>query len=110
MSAIVTQNAWAPAMRCSQFCSRMSSIDSMETSAPGGGLAALADIALPSRVDRAGDQPGHFFWTGGGDRFLRDLAAASHHRHPVANREHIGHAMADQDDRHARIAQAANEI
>ena len=44
------------------------------------------------------------------DRLVGHLAATTHHHHPIANRENVGHAMADEHDRHAGILEAADEI
>ena len=44
------------------------------------------------------------------DRLVGDLAAAAHHHDAVADREDVRHAVADQDDRDALVAQAADQV
>ena len=38
------------------------------------------------------------------------LSPAAHHHHPIADGEHVRHAMADEDDRHAGVLQAADQV
>src|SRR5579872_2134274 len=107
-SAAVTQIDWAPRRRCSADCSCRSSTASIETWSPG--FEAWLVIPASCRLNRASDQPSHFLGRRLFDLFVGDLAAAPHYHHAVANREDVGHSVRDQDDRHARIAQSADEI
>src|SRR5262245_1512542 len=60
--------------------------------------------------DRAGDEPGHLFRTGGGDRLVGDLGAAAQDDDAIGHREHVGHAVADEHDGDPLLAQSAHQV
>src|SRR5262245_21146687 len=100
-AAASTQNACSPSTRCSRPWLRVSMARWRSTD------IALLPIGGSCRGDRACDQPGHLFGAGHGDRLVGDLGTAAQHDDAIGHREHVRHAVADQHDGDALIAQPA---
>src|ERR1700748_1666766 len=106
-AAINTQKVWRDKSHVSGLCARLSMLSSSK-----------AVIAFPSHLarprscsfDRASDQSGHFLWRSRCDGLVGDLASAAQDDDAVGEREHVRHAMADQDDRQALLAQTPDQV
>ena len=97
-------------MRCQSVCCWTPSTDSIETLACGGRLGGFRRHGRSlTRVYRAGDQAGDFLGRSRLDRLVGDLVAAAHDDDAVADLEDVGHAVADQHDRHALLLQALDQ-
>src|SRR4051794_24041424 len=90
----------------------MPTIDSMETSAAweAARTAGVALSAMSGCMDRSCDETGDLLGRRLGDRLVRDLAAAAHDDHPVADLKYVRHAVADQDDGVALVLEAADQV
>src|SRR5262245_9648380 len=60
--------------------------------------------------DGAGDEPGHLLGAGRGHGLVGHLGPAAQHHDAIGHREHVGHAMADQDHGDALVAQPAHQV
>src|SRR6266850_4237100 len=60
--------------------------------------------------DGPGDQSRHFLRRTGGDVLVGDLATAAQYHDAIGNAEYIRHAMADEHDRDAAIAQLSHQV
>src|SRR5258708_1395904 len=105
-SATVTQNAWLASTRWTMPPSRRAP----PFAAGSDALARPVASAASGCMDRPGDEPGYFLRTRLLDRLLGHLAAAAQHQHAVAHGEDVGHAVADQHDGDALVAQASDEV
>src|SRR5471030_1916959 len=68
-------------------------------------LLRSAVIAASGGPDRAGDEAGHLLGRALRDRLVGDLVAAAQHDDAIGDGEDVGHAMADQEDGDAAVAQ-----
>src|SRR5690348_4575735 len=100
--ATVTQKAWLETSLSSGVISLMPTTSCTRTS-------AISVCATSGMLDCPRDQAGHFLRARFGDRFLGDLAAAAKHRHAVGNGEDVGHAVADENDGNALVAEAPDQ-
>ena len=102
-SATVTQNGWLPSSRWQSVRSLRPVTSSISTLCWSGRVSAWIGGPQAARIApvmRPVTSSGEL----SGDRLVGDLGAAPHHHDPVADREHVGHAVADQDDRDALVA------
>src|SRR4051812_33995926 len=88
----------------------MPTTSSMRTLPPAGVLALSGPPPASGCMDGSRDKARHFFRTGVLDRLLRHLAAAPHDEDAVCDGEDIGHAVADQDNGNALIAETPDEV
>src|SRR5690349_14293905 len=93
-TAIVTQNGCAATQR-----------------RRNAGVAVMRSCKLPlisatgSRYpDGAGDEAGYLLRRALADRLVGDLVAAPQYDDAIGDAEYVGHAMADQHDRHSLVA------
>src|SRR5215471_14016782 len=105
-SATVTQNAWLEISVSNSVCS-LSDVTSWMVTLP---MSALGRPDSSSCMDRSRDQAGDLLGARGGDGFLRHLAAAAQHEDAIGYGEDVGHAVADQHDRDALVAQPADDV
>src|SRR5258708_32627311 len=61
-------------------------------------LVGCAVIAGSRGLDRAGDEAGHFLGRAVPDRLVGDFVAAAQHGDAIGDGEHVGHAVADQEE------------
>src|SRR5262249_12418865 len=105
-SATVTQNAWFEISVSSRVCS-FSDVTSWMVTLP---MSALGRPDSSSCRDSSRDQAGALLGARGGDGFLRDLAAAAQHEDAIGYGEDVRHAVADQHDRDAPVAQPTDKV
>src|SRR5579863_4209077 len=60
--------------------------------------------------DGAGDEAGHFFGRGRFGPLVGDLLSSPYDDHPMGDRKHVRHAVADENDRDAVFGQAFDEV
>src|SRR5688572_1414162 len=102
-SATVTQNGWLVTARLKRDCSLTPTTSE---------IAAWSESMVISRscgTDRSCDQSGDLFRRGLHGLLVSHLAAAAQNDDPIGDVEHVGHAMADEDDRDTLRLQAADQ-
>src|SRR5688572_9504901 len=105
MSAIVIQKGWLVYTRCSQVCSLIPTTSEISAWL----VSAIGCVALRC-TDGSRQKSGDFLRGRLGGCLVGDLGAAPENNDAVGNRENIGHAMTDQQDRHALASQTADEF
>src|SRR5713226_774714 len=103
-SAIVTQNGWLANTRAPKVCSLFSTTSEIAACPISGALTRSCC------TDRSCNQAGDFLRRCRRGCFVGNLGAAPHDDDAVAHREHVGHTMADEDDRHILMLQTADEF
>src|SRR4051794_8810193 len=66
-------------------------------------------LALAAVLDGPSYQPCHFLRRRVGSRLVRNFSATAQYDHPIARREHVGHPMADEDDRMPLVLEALDQ-
>src|SRR3954454_7612271 len=97
-SATVTQKGWLAMTPWRKLRSRRPVTSSIATPVCWAGRVDMPGLRGSGVADGAGDEAGDLLRRGVGDHLVGHLGAAAHHHHPVADREHVGHAVADQHD------------
>src|SRR3954468_9421858 len=96
--AAVAQNGWLAMTPWRKLRSRRLVTSSIATPVCWAGRVDMPGLRGSGVADGAGDEAGDLLRRGVGDHLVRHLRAAAHHHHPIADREHVGHAVADQHD------------
>src|SRR5713226_10067564 len=105
-SATVTQKAWLAIRDSKRLCS-LSPVTSCTAMLP---ISGFDRPGASGCMNRSRDQACDFLGARGGDGFFRHLAAAAEHEDAIGHGEDVGHAVADQHDGDALVAQPADEV
>src|ERR1700722_48104 len=112
MTATKTQKAWldiSHEIQLSRFCGTGAS-SAIAIDQPQSLFRAPGRPPLQCALDRASNQTGDFLRRTGGDGLVSDLPTPPQHHDPIGDGEDIRHAMADQDDGDALVAQSRDQV